>query len=190
MDLDQIIEYQKTNKTSEGFVARNEYGNLLKFKTDYWFEEKEILGDLFFGEPLTQQKVNRYVELYLNDELDDFLAYKNQRVGKGGLHEIDQLYNQLQTRVSEYKTLTDEYKDLSRRDIAQLDIDDIGKSIIFKNKERDDFTVDEKQVKKIANEIVNDLKNSPKLDVSESIKDLDQLADQILDNILENSIQM
>ena len=190
MDLDQIIEYQKTNKTSEGFVARNEYGNLLKFKTDYWFEEKENLGDLFFGNPLTQQKVNKYVELYMNDEMDDFLAYKNQRVGKGGLHEIDQLYNQLQTRISEYKTLTDKYKDLSRRDIAQLDIDDIGKSIIFKNKEKDDFTVDEKQVKKIANEIVNDLKNSPKLDVSESIKDLDQLAVQILDNILENSIQM
>lgn len=190
MDLDQIIEYQKTNKTSEGFVARNEYGNLLKFKTDYWFEEKETLGDLFFGNPLTQQKVNKYVELYMNDEMDDFLAYKNQRVGKGGLQEIDQLYNQLQTRVSEYKTLTDKYKDLSRRDIAQLDIDDIGKSIIFRNKERDEFTVDEKQVKKIASEIVNDLKNSPKLDASESIKDLDELADQILDNMLENSIQM
>ena len=190
MDLDQIIEYQKTNKTSEGFVARNEYGNLLKFKTDYWFEEKENLGDLFFGNPLTQQKVNKYVELYLNDEMDDFIAYKNQRVGKGGLQEIEQLYNQLQTRVSEYKTLTDKYKDLSRRDIAQLDIDNIGKSIIFKNKEKDDFTVDEKQVKKIANEIVNDLKNSPKLDISESIKDLDEMADQILDNMLENSIQM
>ena len=190
MDLDQIIEYQKTNKTSEGFVARNEYGNLLKFKTDYWFEEKENLGDLFFGNPLTQQKVNKYVELYLNDEMDDFIAYKNQRDGKGGLQEIEQLYNQLQTRVSEYKTLTDKYKDLSRRDIAQLDIDNIGKSIIFKNKEKDDFTVDEKQVKKIANEIVNDLKNSPKLDISESIKDLDEMADQILDNMLENSIQM
>ena len=190
MDLDQIIEYQKTNKTSEGFVARNEYGNLLKFKTDYWFEEKENLGDLFFGNPLTQQKVNKYVELYMNDEMDDFLAYKNQRVGTGGLQEIDQLYNQLQTRVSEYKTLTDKYKDLSRRDIAQLDIDDIGKSIIFRNKERDEFTVDEKQVKKIASEIVNDLKNSPKLDASESIKELDELVDQILDNILENSLQM
>ena len=190
MDLDQIIEYQKTNKTSEGFVARNEYGNLLKFKTDYWFEEKENLGDLFFGNPLTQQKVNKYVELYLNDEMDDFLAYKNQRVGKGGLHEIDHVYNQLQTRVSEYKTLTDKYKDLSRRDIAQLDIDNIGKSIIFRNKERDGFTLDEKQVKKIINEIVNDIKNSSKLDVSESIKDLDELADQIMDNIVENSIQM
>ena len=190
MDLDQIIEYQKTNKTSEGFVARNEYGNLLKFKTDYWFEEKENLGDLFFGNPLTQQKVNKYVELYLNDEMDDFIAYKNQRVGKGGLQEIEQLYNQLQTRVSEYKTLTDKYKDLSRRDIAQLDIDDIGKSIIFRNKEKDDFTLDEKQVKKIVNEIVNDLKHSPKPDVSESIKNLDELADQILDNMLENSIQM
>lgn len=190
MDLDQIIEYQKTNKTSEGFVARNEYGNLLKFKTDYWFEEKENLGDLFFGNPLTQQKVNKYVELYLNDEMDDFIAYKNQRVGKGGLQEIDHLYNQLQTRVSEYKTLTDKYKDLSRRDIAQLDIDNIGKSIIFKNKERDGFTLDEKQVKKIINEIVNDIKNSSKLDVSESIKDLDELADQIMDNIVENSIQM
>lgn len=190
MDLDQIIEYQKTNKTSEGFVARNEYGNLLKFKTDYWFEEKENLGDLFFGNPLTQQKVNKYVELYMNDEMDDFIAYKNQRVGKGGLQEIDHLYNQLQTRVSEYKTLTDKYKDLSRRDIAQLDIDNIGKSIIFRNKERDEFTVNEKQVEKIASEIVNDLKNSPKLDASESIKELDELVDQILDNILENSLQM
>lgn len=64
-----------------------------------------------------------------------------------------------------------------------MDIDNIGKSIIFKNKEKDDFTVDEKQVKKIANEIVNDLKNSPKLDISELIKDLDEMADQILDNM-------
>ena len=126
----------------------------------------------------------------MNDEMDDFIAYKNQRVGKGGLQEIDHLYNQLQTRVSEYKTLTDKYKDLSRRDIAQLDIDNIGKSIIFRNKERDEFTVNEKQVEKIASEIVNDLKNSPKLDASESIKELDELVDQIRDNILENSLQM
>ena len=190
MDLDQIKEYQKTNKTSEGFVVRNEHGNLLKFKTDYWFEEKAKFGDIFFGKPLTQQSVDIYVDLYMKDEMDDFIAYKNQRVGKGGLPEIDRLYNQLQTRVSEYRTLTDKYKDLSRRDIAQLDIDDIGKSIIFRNKEKDDFTLDEKQVKKIVNEIVNDLKNSPKPDVSESIKNLDELADQILDNMLENSIQM
>ena len=192
MDLDQIIEYQKTNKTSEGFVARNEHGNLLKFKTDYWFEEKAKFGDIFFGKTLTQQSVDIYVDLYMNDEMDDFIAYKNQRVGKGGLHEIDQLYNQLQTRVFEYRTLTDKYKDFSRRDIAQLDIDNMGKSIIFKNKESDEFTLDEKQVKKIINEIVQDIKANGQEFSEPSIKDteIDQLADQILDNILENSIQM
>ena len=124
--------------------------------------------------------------------MDDFIAYKNQRVGKGGLPEIDHLYNQLQTRVFEYRTLTDKYKDFSRRDIAQLDIDNMGKSIIFKNKESDEFTLDEKQVKKIINEIVQDIKANGQEFSEPSIKDteIDQLADQILDNILENSIQM
>ena len=39
MTLEELLDYQRTNRTTEGFVVENESGKLIKFKTDYWFEQ-------------------------------------------------------------------------------------------------------------------------------------------------------
>ena len=133
MTLDDLVEYQLTNQDSEGFVAVNEYGKLLKFKTNYWYEEKERLGDMFFGDPLVKKRLRRYAEMFVNDEFDDFFAIRNQfgAMDYNEQHKVDILYNRLNEWVADSHKEIAKYAHISREDIDDLDIPEYLKVIIF-----------------------------------------------------------
>lgn len=195
MTADELFEYQKTNQTSEGFVARNDYGNLIKFKTDYWFEQKDAIGDKLFGDPLTSKKVRDYVDMFINDELDDFIAFKNQHKGPQAFTEIDKFGSKMKSFVDDaYKTYN-KYKNYSRHDIAKLDIDSNLKDAVFRELNGEDWTHRQQLMlrvgKNIAEELISEreFKSIPSSIAMSEVDfiDIDELADNIK---IENSIQL
>lgn len=118
MTLKEILEYQETNRDSEGFVVVNEYGNLIKFKTNYWFEEKARIADIFFGRWDTQAKRKMFSELYINDEFDDLIARRNQS-NPGELKVLDEIQKRADLEIKNANKLYKETKNLEPREIAQ-----------------------------------------------------------------------
>lgn len=186
MTLDDLVEYQLTNQDSEGFVAVNEYGKLLKFKTNYWYEEKERLGDMFFGDPLVKKRLRRYAEMFVNDEFDDFFAIRNQfgAMDYNEQHKVDILYNRLNEWVADSHKEIAKYAHISREDIDDLDIPESLKVIIFAS---DDFykhyTIVRDKVYEIADEIraeeiaqAETEKEQSIQNILDSIQDLNELA--------------
>lgn len=77
LTLGELQDLQKTKKGIEGFVVLNGHNKRVKVKTDDWFEQSAIYG-VFFTNTLTQNVIKTVVGWYVNDELDDFIAYQNQ----------------------------------------------------------------------------------------------------------------
>ena len=77
LTLGELQDLQKTKKGIEGFVVLNGHNKRVKVKTDDWFEQSSIYG-VFFTNTLTQNVIKTVVGWYVNDELDDFIAYQNQ----------------------------------------------------------------------------------------------------------------
>ena len=75
--LQELTTDQRILKNHEGYIVFNEYGNLIKFKTDDWFAGSDH-GDLFFGTVLTRRKVFIILDAYIDDKIDDLYARQNQ----------------------------------------------------------------------------------------------------------------
>lgn len=73
---EELQDIQKNSKDIEGFVVKNEYGNRIKFKTDWWFEKQEAFG-IFFSSKFTKSSIKEIVDAYQKDTLDDLIAYQN-----------------------------------------------------------------------------------------------------------------
>ena len=75
--LRELTTDQRILKNHEGYIVFNEYGNLIKFKTDDWFVGSDQ-SDLFFGTTLTRRKVFIILDAYIDDKIDDLYARQNQ----------------------------------------------------------------------------------------------------------------
>ena len=75
--LQGLTTDQRILKNHEGYIVFNEYGNLIKFKTDDWFAGSDQ-SDLFFGTRLTKKKVFIILDAYIDDKIDDLYARQNQ----------------------------------------------------------------------------------------------------------------
>lgn len=75
--LQELTTDQKILKNHEGYIVFNEYGNLIKFKTDDWFAGSDQ-SDLFFGTTLTRRKIFIILDAYIDDKIDDLYARQNQ----------------------------------------------------------------------------------------------------------------
>lgn len=129
MTLDELLDYQRNDKTSEGFVALNEHNRLIKFKTDYWFEKSKLKGELFFGDTYTERKLDTILTAIRNDTIDDLVAYDNQRVAE--FHPVTTFKNAWDNQIRKYKEEAVRYDDTPRNEISHLDIDTYLKTAIF-----------------------------------------------------------
>ena len=137
MTLDELIEYQQTDKTSEGVVVENQYGRLLKFKTDYWFESKADYANLFFGEPYTRRKMETLLCSIQDDTIDDLLAHDNQRdMNFHPVVEFKSLYDEYEQK---YKQVIRDCRDMTRAEVASMGGDKDIKSMVLA--ERDGMTL-------------------------------------------------
>lgn len=109
MTLSDILNETMENESIEGYVVENDYGNMVKFKTNFWFKEKEAVGDLFFGDNITKRKVETLLEAYLDDSLDDLLALKNQKYPN--ITYIDEVVAEIYKVMGKITSLADSSKD-------------------------------------------------------------------------------
>lgn len=181
MSLDELIEFQQTNQDSEGFVAVNEHGKLLKFKTNYWYEEKARLGDMFFGDPLVKKRLRRYAEMFVDDEFDDFFAMRNQfgATDYNEQHKVDMLYNRLNEWVADSHKEIAKYAHISREEIESLDIPESLKTVIFA---ADDFYKRYAIVRDKVYEIAEDIRAE---EVAQAEAEKEKQLQDILDSIHE-----
>ena len=128
LTYDQLVDYQRTNQDSEGFVVENDAGKLVKFKTDYWFDQKQ-LSDLFFGDPYTDRKIEYMTQAILNDTIDDLIAYDNQRISS--THPVIDFKIAWDRKMQEFEDAIQSYKDLPKAQIAQLELETQTKSVVF-----------------------------------------------------------
>ena len=108
---EELQNIQKNAINFEGFVVRNVYGRLIKFKTNWWYE-LHGLTTMFFSDFLSKNNVLEILKAYLNDELDELYSIQNsnelyKKVGKvdvvvGWIEEIEKVSNKI---AKKYKTV-------------------------------------------------------------------------------------
>lgn len=126
---EELIDYQKHNQTTEGFVVENQYCKLVKFKTDYWFKQHAEMGSLFFGDPFSKKKLRILVQAIQQDTIDDLVAYDNQRLSDH--HPISTFKRVWDETIKEYQSLAKEYEKYSSKEIASSHLNSFTKNVIF-----------------------------------------------------------
>ena len=184
MTLDELIEYQKTNTDSEGFVAVNEYGRMIKFKTDYWFEQKANRGDLFFGDSFTSRKMELIFNKYMDDEIDDLLAFKNQHY-PGMFTDYDRVVELMNQRVSDMKTAIRQYDSVPREQLASVEMESKLRNAVFQDRSGHDWSKNVKFMKSVFADVVGMTKTErdERLLAGSSV---DSLVDSIYDSVDAN----
>ena len=118
--LKELLQWQKEKENVEGWVVQNKLGYLIKFKTDWWFENNI--------EPIefTKKGIQYVVQLCLEDKIDDVIALINQRENKKEqwVHEVAKFVDDIIRNAYSYAT---EYS--TTREIAELDTDQATKSL-------------------------------------------------------------
>ena len=155
MTLDELIDYQRTNETTEGFVVENQEGKLIKFKTDYWFEQHQEQGRLFFGEPYTEAKLDTLITLIKDDTIDDYVAYDNQRTTP--YHPVADFKAAWDKKLDDYEKGIQAHAHLTNREIGPMEMDATLKSLIFVKRKGENLMDNTILCKKIAREIRDEL---------------------------------
>lgn len=174
MTLDELLEYQRTNRETEGFVVQNEYGRLIKFKTDYWFEKHNNLGNIFFGKPYSRKNLIMLMDAIRDDTIDDLIAFDNQR--KADFHPVTTFKRVWDKTIDYYESKVSDYDEYSRQEIAGLDIPLYQKVAIYKHRDGESFrdvvhnpTLRKKLAIDVRDEVLSDLVSS--VDISELLDD-------------------
>ena len=152
---EELIDYQKHNQTTEGFVVENQYDKLVKFKTDYWFKQHAEMGSLFFGDLFSKKKLRILLQSIQDDTIDDLVAYDNQRVSD--THPIAAFKHSWDNTMRYYEKLVVSYSSYTSKELGLLDsLDTFTKNVIFALR-KDQFERNELLRLEIAKRIVNEL---------------------------------
>lgn len=118
--FEELLEDQKSDKNLEGYVVRNNYGRRIKIKLDSWFEQSKTVG-IFNGRNLTKAKITAVIEAYLEDTVDDLIAYENQHKYLRSEGNLSKVLKQIEDYVSRSEEVYQEYLDgkIERKEIAR-----------------------------------------------------------------------
>lgn len=151
---EELIDYQKYNQTTEGFVVENQYGKLVKFKTDYWFKQHAEFSTFFFGEPFSKKKLRILLQAIQEDTIDDLVAYDNQRLDT--FHPIATFKRKWDEVLHEYSQLNLKYSSYSSKELALSDLDNFTKNVLFALRNHQ-FEKNEQLQLEIATRIANNI---------------------------------
>lgn len=124
--LDELLDIQKNTQGIEGFVAENEFGNLIKFKTEFYFAEAKKMS-LFFKNSITKNAVKDVINLYLNDEIDDYIAFENQRGGQT----IKTIIAAIQRIEDDCQSAKERYDGWTKKEIGLSNLPNYIKAYLF-----------------------------------------------------------
>lgn len=151
---EELIDYQKHNQTTEGFVVENQYGKLVKFKTDYWFKQHAEFSTFFFGEPFSKKKLRILLQSIREDTIDDLVAYDNQRLDD--FHPIATFKRKWDEVLHEYSQLNLKYSNYTPKELALSNLDNFTKNVLFALRNHQ-FDRNEQLQLEIATRIANDI---------------------------------
>lgn len=122
LSLRELLEIQKEDRNLEGFVVRNKHGKRVKFKLDSWFNKSKT-NSIFFGNKITYGKLEEILKHYINDTIDDLIAFENQNKvhKKNGL--LRKVLGKLEEYLEESYKVYDKYEngEIDRKGISQYD---------------------------------------------------------------------
>ena len=155
MTFDELVEYQHNNKTSEGFVVENEYGRLVKFKTNYWFEQSHKMFGFFFGDPYSKSKRILLADAIRNDTIDDIVAFDNQRLSE--THPVVDFKRAWDAKLVHYQQLATQYEHLDDKELGLIKLDKLDKQVLFALRKGNLFQM-ERLCHNLAHKIVKDMR--------------------------------
>lgn len=120
MTLGDLIKEQKENDKIEGYIVRNKYGKRLKFKVDSWFKSSKSIS-VFYGNKLTKNKVRIILDSYIEDSIDDLLAYESQHT----LHSQNKVIGKVLSEINNLEGKADKLYNMFQR--GELTRSELGK---------------------------------------------------------------
>ena len=87
----RIKNIQKNKENFEGFVIENEYGNLIKVKTDWWYKNHNIF-DLFNHRNYTKNDLTQIINAILDNTIDDLISLENSNEYYKELNKVGKIY--------------------------------------------------------------------------------------------------
>lgn len=105
----EILDIQKNAEDIEGFVVKNDYGHLIKLKTNWWYESAN-LNQIFFGYKFTKANVEDIVDAYFNDEIDELYSIQNSNAIYKEAGKVDKVVSILEEMQEICDKMVDKYK--------------------------------------------------------------------------------
>lgn len=140
----QIQDFMHTATGLEGFVLENQYGNLIKFKTDDWFKASRTYS-IFFGFKITKEKIRVLINAYFDDTLDDLQGHS--QIGDDLIKTVVPPIKELEEEIYQlYVKLSHNYPEVNqlKKQVGLGDYPGLVKSRIF-SLIQGDTTVNQKQ---------------------------------------------
>ena len=107
MTYAELKRQQREAEGIEGFVAENQYGNLIKLKTDYWFRDSKVFVPIFLGleRGLSKQAKETIFDAYYDGTIDDLLAFENRNEYLSKMRVIGGIVEKIERKEKEVQNL-------------------------------------------------------------------------------------
>ena len=158
----ELVDYQKHNQTTKGFVVENQYGKLVKFKTDYWFKQHTEMASLFFDDPFSKKKLRILIQAIQQDTIDDLVAYDNQRLSN--FHPIAMFKRKWDDVICNYAQWNIDYSEYTPKELASSNLDSFTKNVLFALRNHKFDRNEQLQLEiatRIANYLQHKMRNTP-----------------------------
>lgn len=158
----EVTKLLQELKGIEGFVLENEYGNLIKFKTEEWFKLHHKFN-IQFGFNLVKGDIESILNAYMEDDLDDFYGFSDYvskatryvvGILEGLLTDVEDLYKDIDKRIKL------EGESEVRKEIGMSKLDGFYKALIF-NKMKTGETLNKRTSRVVTDYIVEYVKENP-----------------------------
>lgn len=169
---EEFDKFIKEKSNFEGFVVENEYGKLIKIKTEEYLILHRKFSEFNSLNKITSNSVKQVVKEYLDETLDDTIA----ELQNGNLNfsaktaiRIQNKTSEIMSKINSYKKLYDsipETKDKNKNWFSRKDVPQYYKSMVLSKKEskRDGFE------RSLANKVLEELKEELRLEALEEEK--------------------
>ncbi len=120
MTYKELKDIMKNSDNIEGFVTENEYGNLIKLKTDYYMKNTKIFTPIFLEleRGISKDGINSLFKAYYDGSIDDLLAFENQNEHLKERRIIGSIVDEITNKEEEVKDLYDKCKNWSNKEIG------------------------------------------------------------------------
>lgn len=140
--LDEFKDFIKEKENFEGFVVENEYGNLVKIKTEQYILLHNKFSEVSAYKHLSKNTIRNVVKEYFNETLDDTLAEINQNQLMFASKNVNKIQKEISEIIYNKNKYSKEYNKLNGDPnqnkiwMMRQDIESFYKSLVIHEKNR------------------------------------------------------